>query len=117
MQVRQSPDALVSFSDFLLERFGLVPTMQVAVVGSLAFHLLVILGLGMKLPPITRLINLPGQYNPVVPFGCVVAPPFRRCRLPDLALFCVNPSCRSGVLGWFLEIKLPEVWRRRLAAE
>jgi protein TonB len=45
-----SPDALVSFSDFLLERFGLVATMQVAIVGSIAFHVLAIVGLGFKLP-------------------------------------------------------------------
>lgn len=51
MQLRQpSPDALVSFSDFLLERFGLVASMQVAVVASIAFHLFVILGLGFRLP-------------------------------------------------------------------
>jgi periplasmic protein TonB len=50
MQLRQpSPDALVSFSDFLLERFGLVASMQVAIVGSIAFHTLVIMGLGMKI--------------------------------------------------------------------
>ena len=38
VQVRQpnSPDALVSFSDFLLERFGLVATMQVALIASIA---------------------------------------------------------------------------------
>ena len=42
MQLRQnsSPDALVSFSDFLLERFGLVATMQVALLASIACHLL-----------------------------------------------------------------------------
>ena len=51
MQLRQpSPDALVSFSDFLLERFGLVASMQVAIVASIAFHLFVILGLGLRLP-------------------------------------------------------------------
>ncbi|HSN21692.1 MAG TPA: TonB family protein [Usitatibacter sp.] len=51
MQLRQpSPDALVSFSDFLLERFGLVASMQVAIVASIAFHLFVILGLGFRLP-------------------------------------------------------------------
>lgn len=51
MQLRQpSPDALVSFSDFLLERFGLVASMQVAVVASIALHLFVILGLGFRLP-------------------------------------------------------------------
>ena len=51
MQLRQpSPDALVSFSDFLLERFGLVASMQVALVASLAFHLTLIIGLGFKLP-------------------------------------------------------------------
>lgn len=51
MQLRQpSPDALVSFSDFLLERFGLVASMQVAVVASIAFHLFVIIGLGFRLP-------------------------------------------------------------------
>ena len=37
MQLRQpSPDPFVSFSDFLLERFGLVASMQVAVVASFA---------------------------------------------------------------------------------
>lgn len=52
MQLRQvtSPDALVSFSDFLLERFGLVATMQVALLASIAFHLVVIVGVGFKLP-------------------------------------------------------------------
>jgi protein TonB len=51
MQLRQpSPDALVSFSDFLLERFGLVATMQAALLGSLAFHVLLIVGLGFKVP-------------------------------------------------------------------
>src|SRR5688572_6743083 len=55
VQLRQpSPDPLVSFSDFLLERFGLVASMQVAVVGSFAFHLFVIVGLGFKLPQIPR---------------------------------------------------------------
>ena len=50
MQLRQpSPDALVSFSDFLLERFGLVATMQVAIISSIAFHALAILGLEFKL--------------------------------------------------------------------
>ncbi|MGZ5591586.1 MAG: energy transducer TonB [Usitatibacter sp.] len=55
MQLRQpSPDALVSFSDFLLERFGLVATMQVAILSSIAFHTLVIVGLGFKLPGFGR---------------------------------------------------------------
>jgi protein TonB len=55
MQLRQpSPDALVSFSDFLLERFGLVATMQVAIVASIAFHTFAIVGLGLKLPRIGR---------------------------------------------------------------
>lgn len=54
MQLRQPPDPLVSFSDFLLERFGLVATMQVAIVGSIAFHLFLIVGLGFKLPSIPR---------------------------------------------------------------
>jgi len=50
MQLRQpSPDALVSFSDFLLERFGLVATMQVAIISSIAIHSLLIVGLGFKL--------------------------------------------------------------------
>jgi protein TonB len=49
MQLRQtSPDALASFSDFLLERFGLIASMQVAFVGSVAFHALLIVGLGFK---------------------------------------------------------------------
>ena len=51
MQLRQpSPDALVSFSDFLLERFGLVATMQVAIVASVAFHVAFIMGLGFRMP-------------------------------------------------------------------
>ena len=55
MQLRQpSPDALVSFSDFLLERFGLVASMQVAIVASIAFHTFAIVGLGLKLPRIGR---------------------------------------------------------------
>ena len=51
MPLRRDPaDALVSFSDYLLERFGLVATMQVAILSSIVFHLTVILGLGFKLP-------------------------------------------------------------------
>lgn len=51
MQLRQTtPDALVHFSDYLLERFGLVASMQVALVGSLAFHAFAIVGLGFKVP-------------------------------------------------------------------
>ena len=51
MQLRQtSPDALVSFSDFVLEKFGLVATMQIAVIASIAFHVVVIVGVGFKLP-------------------------------------------------------------------
>jgi protein TonB len=51
MQLRQpTPDAFVSFSDFLLERFGLVATMQVAIIASIALHVLAVLGLGFKLP-------------------------------------------------------------------
>jgi protein TonB len=50
MQLRQpSPDALVSFSDFLLERFGLVATMQVAMIASIAFHAFLVLGLGFRM--------------------------------------------------------------------
>ena len=50
MQLRQpSPDALVSFSDFLLERFGLVASMQVALVASIAIHSIVIVGVGFTL--------------------------------------------------------------------
>src|SRR3954454_1438668 len=56
MQLRQttSPDALVSFSDFLLERFGLVATMQVALLASIALHLLFIIGVGFKLPRLPK---------------------------------------------------------------
>jgi protein TonB len=55
MQLRQpSPDALVSFSDFLLERFGLIASMQVAVAGSIVFHIVAIVGLGFKLPSIPK---------------------------------------------------------------
>jgi protein TonB len=50
MQVRQpSAEAFVSFSDFLLERFGLVASMQVALIGSIALHAFLVLGLGIKL--------------------------------------------------------------------
>jgi protein TonB len=54
MQLRQPPDPLVSLSDFLLERFGLVATMQVAIVGSIALHLFLIVGLGLRLPSIPK---------------------------------------------------------------
>ena len=56
MQLRQTPhdDAIVSFSDFLLEKFGLVATMQVAIIASIAFHVTAIVGLGFKLPKIGR---------------------------------------------------------------
>jgi len=55
MQMTQpSPDALVSFSDFLLERFGLVASMQAALVASIAVHLTLIIGLGFKLPSTPR---------------------------------------------------------------
>jgi periplasmic protein TonB len=52
MQLRQQPppDAVVSFSDFLLERFGLVASMQVAVVASVAAHAFVIIGFGFQVP-------------------------------------------------------------------
>ncbi|HSS26432.1 MAG TPA: energy transducer TonB [Usitatibacter sp.] len=51
MQVGQpnSPDALVSFSDFLLERFGLVATMQVALIASIAIHACAIVGIGFRM--------------------------------------------------------------------
>jgi periplasmic protein TonB len=48
LQQQSSPDAVASFSDFLLERFGLRPTMQVSFVASVAFHLFVVIGLGVK---------------------------------------------------------------------
>jgi len=49
MQVRTaSPDAVLSFSDFVLEKFGLVASMQASLVVSLAIHLAVIIGLGFK---------------------------------------------------------------------
>lgn len=55
MQLRQtSPDALVSFSDFLLERLGLAASMQVALVASLAFHAFLIVGLGMRILPVPK---------------------------------------------------------------
>ena len=55
MQLRQpDPDALVSFSDFLLERFGLVASMQVSLVASIAIHILVVIGLGFKFIPIPK---------------------------------------------------------------
>jgi periplasmic protein TonB len=56
MQLRQpSPDALVSFSDFLLERFGLVASMQVAIIASIAFHTLLIVGLGFSIAGLQKL--------------------------------------------------------------
>jgi periplasmic protein TonB len=50
MAAVQPPDAVASFSDFLLERFGLDATMQVAVLASIGLHVAVILGVGYKLP-------------------------------------------------------------------
>ncbi len=51
MELRQSPtDALAHVSDYLLARFGLVATMQVALVVSLAFHAFAVIGLGFKVP-------------------------------------------------------------------
>ena len=55
MQLRQpSPDALVSFSDFLLERFGIVASMQVAIIASIALHAFLIVGLGFRLPGVPK---------------------------------------------------------------
>jgi protein TonB len=55
MQLREpSPDALVSFSDFLLERLGLAASMQVALVASLALHAFVVIGLGIRWLPIPK---------------------------------------------------------------
>ena len=51
MQLRQpAPDALVSFSDFLLERLGLDATMHLAVIASIAIHAFLIVGLGFRIP-------------------------------------------------------------------
>ncbi len=44
------PDALLRVSDYLLQRFGLVASMQAALVASVAFHAFAIVGLGFKLP-------------------------------------------------------------------
>jgi periplasmic protein TonB len=53
MALRQPyPDAVLSFSDFLLDRFGLVASMQVAVVASITLHAAAIIGLGFKGPMI-----------------------------------------------------------------
>jgi protein TonB len=62
MQYRQPPpaDPLVSFSDFLLERFGLVASMQVAIIASIAFHAAVIVGVGFKIP---RFPDLDAPHN------------------------------------------------------
>ncbi|MGE5615712.1 MAG: TonB family protein [Bacillota bacterium] len=50
MQLTQNPpDALVSFSDFLLERFGLVTSMQVALLASIALHASLIVGVGLRI--------------------------------------------------------------------
>ena len=63
VQLRQpSPDAVVSFSDFLLERFGLVASMQVSLVASIAVHILVIIGLGFKYIPVPRFDAAPLTY-------------------------------------------------------
>jgi protein TonB len=51
MQLRQSaPDALFRLSDFLLLKFGLVVSMQVALVFSVAAHAFAIVGLGFEVP-------------------------------------------------------------------
>ena len=66
MHLRQSPpDALVSVSAFLLERFGLVASMQVALLASLAFHAFAIVGLGFKVPD-PRLWDAPHNVLDVV---------------------------------------------------
>jgi protein TonB len=49
MPLRQTPEAFVPLSEFLLQRFGLVPSMQAALVASIAIHAFVVLGLGIKL--------------------------------------------------------------------
>lgn len=65
MQLRQpSPDALVSFSDFLLDRFGLVASMQVSLLASVAVHALVIVGVAIN-PPAIR-IDAPHNVMDVV---------------------------------------------------
>jgi protein TonB len=51
MPLRQSaPDALLRLSDFLLLKFGLVASMQVALVFSVAAHAFAIVGLGFEVP-------------------------------------------------------------------
>ena len=66
MQLRQpSPDALVSFSEFVLELFGLVATMQVALVASVALHAFVIVGVGFN-PSETRRWDAPHNVLDVV---------------------------------------------------
>jgi protein TonB len=56
MQLRQPPSATFrTFSDFLLERFGLIESMQVALIASIAIHAFIVLGLGIKIlrtPPL-----------------------------------------------------------------
>lgn len=61
MQLQQNPpDAVASFSDFLLERFGLVASMQVAVITSVALHALVIIGVGFSVVDWRR---IPAPHN------------------------------------------------------
>jgi periplasmic protein TonB len=51
MQAQQpNPDALFSFSEFLLDKFGLIASMQVALLVSIASHAAVIIGVGFKVP-------------------------------------------------------------------
>jgi len=45
-----TPDALFSFSEFLLEKLGLIASMQVALLVSIASHAAVIIGVGFKVP-------------------------------------------------------------------
>jgi protein TonB len=49
MPLRQAPEAFVPLSEFLLERFGLVASMQVALVASIAVHAFIVVGLGIKI--------------------------------------------------------------------
>jgi protein TonB len=50
MPLRQPPSATFRpLSEYLLERFGLVESMQVALVASIALHAFVVLGLGIKM--------------------------------------------------------------------
>ena len=99
MELRQNtPDALVHFSDYLLERYGLAATMQVALVASLAFHAVAIVGLGFKVPD-PRAWDAPHNVLDVVLVNAKSATKPVKADALAQALASARPGGRVGVVG------------------